>query len=110
MVKVQEAMIGVREAARILGCSESGVRRLVDNTRRKAAGADVRQPTIRFFQATKNGDIKFRPEWIGDFVTGNTLDPDDFVTPAPAASRQRQKQPSTRVLKAKHGLDPALLA
>jgi hypothetical protein len=110
MNATHEAMIGVREAARILGCSETGIRRLVNNSRRKAAGSDVRQPTIRFFQASKNGDIKFLPRWIGDFIAGNTIDPDDYVTPAPAARHMKSRRSSAHVLEAKHGLDPALLA
>jgi hypothetical protein len=49
-------MLTLREAAEQLGYTETGLRKIVD---RKG---------IKYFQAKKWGTIKFKPEWLDEFV------------------------------------------
>jgi hypothetical protein len=64
-----EPLLTLEEAAALLGYTPSGLRKIVNRTREGRQGA-----TIRFFQVGK-GPIKFRPEWIDDFVAANSFMP-----------------------------------
>jgi excisionase family DNA binding protein len=55
--------LGIEEAASRLGCSVSGLRKIVD---RKA---------IMYFQAVKGSPILFRQEWLDEYVERNTSTP-----------------------------------
>jgi hypothetical protein len=68
-------LLGIREAAEVLGYTEKGLRKIVDRSRAKAQGARTRGPTIRFFQTSKGAPVKFRPEWIEEFIDDYTIDP-----------------------------------
>jgi hypothetical protein len=68
-------LISLEEAARMLGYTAKGFRKIVDRSRAKAAGHRTHGPTIRFFQATKGASIKFKVEWIEAFVSEHTIDP-----------------------------------
>jgi len=81
-------MIGIDRAARLLGLSVSGVRKLVDRSRKTAKGESVRGPVIRFHQARPGGPILFRPEWIDDYVDGHTVDTPPTHTPPTSRTRK----------------------
>ncbi len=49
-------MLDLKEAAVLLGMSESGLRKL------------VRRNKIKYYQAGKGRSIKFRKEWIDDHI------------------------------------------
>jgi excisionase family DNA binding protein len=49
-------MLSLKEAAAMLGCTESGLRKLVAKNE------------IRYFQHGHGGRIRFKAEWIDDFV------------------------------------------
>lgn len=53
-------MLGIREAAILLGYSISGVRKL------------VRRRAIRHFQLGPHSPIKFKVEWISEFIDAGT--------------------------------------
>lgn len=81
-------LISLREAAALLGYKVDGLREIVDRSRRRASGAAVRGPFIKFVQAGKNGAVRFRPEWIEEFIEANTVDP---TTPTEQRRRVKPK-------------------
>jgi excisionase family DNA binding protein len=56
-------MMSLGEAAKQLGCTTSGVRKL------------VAKREIKYFQHGKKGRIKFLPEWIDEYIELNTIPP-----------------------------------
>ena len=56
----RETLIGLEEAAQLLGYSVSGLRKIINRSRRKIRGEPAVGPTIRFFQAGRS-PIKFKP-------------------------------------------------
>jgi hypothetical protein len=104
---VRNAVIGLEEAAGLLGYETSGLRRIVENSRRKNRGLTVHGPTIRFLQPGKYAEIKFRQSWIDEFIDTYTVDPSrpQFVTRA-VPSKQRRLAP---VASSSHGLDASLI-
>jgi excisionase family DNA binding protein len=81
-------MLSLNEAAAVLGCSPSGLRKL------------VQRRAIRFFQLAKHSRIKFRREWLDEFIDAHSV-----VPGAPEKSVRRQK---ARPYKFKF-FDPSLL-
>ena len=81
--------VDLREAARIIGCSESGLRKL------------VKRNVIQCAQSRKHGRLRFRREWLKEF-----LEPE-----------KRQRKPGVKAMitlpkpasKLQVGFDPALL-
>jgi hypothetical protein len=69
------SLLSITEAAPLLGLTASGVRKLVDRSRRAASGERVNGPTIRFYQPTKGACIRFKREWIEEFVDRCTVEP-----------------------------------
>jgi hypothetical protein len=67
-------LLSLEEAASQLNYSPSGLRKIVNRTKRGKPG-----PQIQFFQAG-HGPIKFRQEWIDEFVLSNSLEPGQVVT------------------------------
>lgn len=67
-------MLSLQEAAEKLGYTTKGLRKIVDRSRAKANGAETRGPTITFFQTTKGAPVKFRPEWIDEFIEAHTVE------------------------------------
>ncbi len=61
----------IEEAAPLVGCSVSGLRKIVD---RKA---------IKYFQSVKGSPIMFRREWLDDYVERNTTSPPTPSRPNP---------------------------
>lgn len=95
----QGQMIDLIEAARQLGYSPKGLRKIVERSRAKANGKPTHGPTIKFFQAGPRGAIRFRPEWLDTFIDENTIDPH--------AARREPPKPRQRQTAAKigHGFD-----
>jgi|GEM_PF-2902074 len=69
-------LLSLQEAADALGYTVKGLRRIIDRSRARARGLRTRGPTIKFFQAGEHSPIKFRREWIEEFVADHTVDPD----------------------------------
>ncbi len=91
-----DEMLSLPEAAKLLGYSEKGLRNIVDRSKRALAGRRVEAPTIEFAQAGVRGAIRFRREWIDNFIAGHP--------PAPA-----KRTKTTTRSKASHGLRYDLL-
>jgi len=68
-------LLTIAEAAPLLGRSVHEVRKLVARSRRAARGETVKGATIRFCQDGKGGTIRFRPEWIEEYVDRTTVEP-----------------------------------
>ena len=81
-------LLTLQEAASILGYSVKGLRKIVDRSRAKASGARTRGPTIRFFQAVKGSPVKFRQEWLEEFIEQHTVNPSNGV-PKPRKHRSK---------------------
>lgn len=62
-----DAMLNLDEAAAVLGYKPAGLRKIVAATKAGKAG-----PTIQFAQVGK-GPIRFRRQWLDDFITGNIV-------------------------------------
>ena len=74
-------LLTLQQAADALGYSVKGLRKIVDRSRAKASGVRTRGPTIRFFQPAKGSPVKFREEWLEEFVEQHTVNPGDGVAP-----------------------------
>jgi hypothetical protein len=85
-------MLSIRDAARHLGCSTDTVRQLVNRSKARLAGHATSGPTIKFFQTGRYGSIRFRPEWLEEFIDAGTRDPDVSV------ERPRAKKPRPPVV------------
>ena len=72
---MNECLLSLREAAEYLGYSEDGMWKLVKRSRRRASGAAVGGPTIRFFQPSRGACIRFKREWLDEFIEQHTVDP-----------------------------------
>jgi hypothetical protein len=104
---IKDKMVGLQEAAEMLGYTSSGLRRIVEDSRRKSSGQNVRRPTIKFFQPGKSAEIKFRPSWLDDFVAANTIDP--MTVPQPSCAAPRKPRRFVEPALVGHGLDPTLI-
>lgn len=88
-------MVGIREAAQTLNCSESGLRKL------------IRKKAIRFSQSKKHGTIRFRPEWLEEFIEHNSPNPGKKVSIGPTSQR-RVHAPVAMDGQNNHGFDDCL--
>lgn len=86
-------LVSMKDAAEYLGYSVDGLREIVDRSRRRANGSAVRGPFIKFFQAGKCGAVRFRKEWLDDFIEENTVDPTVPLTPKEKVVRAKRKPP-----------------
>ncbi len=78
-------MLSLKEAAVLLGMSESGLRKL------------VRRGKIKYYQAGKGRNIKFRKEWIDAHIDGNSHENDvPQIAPRQLVRRRRQRSPTAR--------------
>jgi hypothetical protein len=68
-------MLDLKQAAELLGYSTSGLRKL------------VRRGDVRVFQARPHAPLKFRPEWLDEFIEARSTTPSE----APAQQRRRAK-------------------
>ncbi len=85
----QMKLLSLQEAADALGYTVKGLRKIVDRSRDKANGARTRGPTITFFQTTKGAPVKFKPEWIEEFVADHTF---SSGKPKTKTRKKREKQ------------------
>jgi len=83
-----EPLISLEDAAHLLNYSVPGLRKIVNRSRRKLAGEPVAGPTIQFFQPGPKAPIKFKSQWIDDFIQQNTCDPSQAVPPRPTPQRK----------------------
>ncbi len=74
-----------------LGYSLSGMRKLIERSKRRLQGYPVKGPTLRFFQANPGDEIKFRPEWLEDYIDACTHDPDKATLKTLVAKPKRKK-------------------
>lgn len=70
-----EGMLSLKEAADYLGYTVNGLRKLVDRARASHRGKYTEGPTIKFFQSTKKGRIRFKREWLDEFVKEHQIGP-----------------------------------
>ena len=78
-------MLKLKEAATLLGMSESGLRKL------------VRRNAIKYYQERKGGSIKFRREWIDDHIDGNSHgDGVPQIAPKQPVRRHRKRSAAAR--------------
>jgi hypothetical protein len=75
MQPASQKLLRLKDAAERIGYSETGLRHIVDRTRRKSLGDAVSGPTIKFMQAGKNSTILFKQEWLDEFIDLHTVDP-----------------------------------
>lgn len=68
-------VLNLEEAANLLGYSTRAMRTLIARSKRRAVGLPVKGPTIKFFQPGPRASIRFRREWLAEFVQQNTVDP-----------------------------------
>jgi hypothetical protein len=66
-------LLTLNQAATQLGYSTSGLRKIVNRTKEGRSG-----PQIQFFQIG-GGRIKFRQEWLDEFVLSNSIEPGQVV-------------------------------
>ena len=71
-----------------------GLRKIVDRSRAKALGGKTRGPTIRFFQTTKGAPVKFKQEWLEEFVQQHTVNPDNELPQRKQRKRLHEEQPA----------------
>jgi hypothetical protein len=64
-----ESLLNLAEAAALLGYAPSGLRKIVNRTKHGEPGA-----VIRFMQVGR-GPIRFRREWLEQFIDANTTGP-----------------------------------
>lgn len=86
------ALLSLGQAAEAIGYTVKGFRKIVDRSRAKSRGARTRGPTIKFFQTSKGAPIKFRPEWIEEFIDQHASDPDSPVVTERPAKRRKTAQ------------------
>lgn len=84
-------LLSIKEAADALGYSVKGLRKIIDRSRAQANGARTRGPTIKFFQSSPRAPIKFRPEWIEQFVNQCTIDPESGSAASRPVVRKGQR-------------------
>lgn len=82
-------LLSLEEAATALGYSVKGLRKIVDRSRARAQGTRTRGPTIKFFQTARGAPVKFRHEWIEDFIDRHTINPEQGV---PSSKDRRRKR------------------
>jgi excisionase family DNA binding protein len=86
---MSDRLLNVAEAAEYLGYSPTGLRRIVEEQR------------IQYVQNGR-GPIKFRREWLDEFISANVTGPQD-VERSPA-----QKRTAASAVEPRFGFDPKL--
>lgn len=76
-------LLSLQEAADKLGYTVKGLRKIVDRSRAKANGEETDGPTITFFQTTKGAPVKFKQEWIDQFIREHTVQQEQDVEVVP---------------------------
>jgi hypothetical protein len=78
----------MKEAAEYLGYSVDRLRKLIQRSRKRAKGSPVEGPFIKFFQIGQ-GEIRFKREWLDEFVEAHTVDPEA----TPLVAKQKRTKP-----------------
>jgi len=73
-----------------------GLRKIVERSKAKAGGARVRGPTICFFQTTKGAPVKFKTEWIEEFIDKHTVDPEKGA-PSSNGRKKKKRRPGIEI-------------
>lgn len=89
-----DGLIGFEEAARILGMGERNLRKIIQRSRERIEGRWTSGPIIRFFQFQPKAAIKFRREWLEDFICEYTHDPNSPSLLPPEPPQRKQTQPA----------------
>lgn len=95
-----EGYLNLQQAAEYLGYSPSGLRKLVDRSRKLMQHGG--EPELRFAQGRKRGKVLFRREWLDDFAR-------EVVEVRVAPVTKRRKAPKIPTNSTSHGLDWSLL-
>ena len=90
-----EPLISFEEAARILGLGERSLRKIIQRSRERIEGRWTSGPTIRFFQVHPKAAIKFRPEWLDEFICQHTHDPSSASRRIPEVFRRKTNEQTT---------------
>lgn len=85
-----DAMIDLATAAELVGYKPAGLRKIVAAVKAGKSG-----PTIRFAQVGK-GPIRFRREWLEDFINGNVVS---------RPEKLRAKTTAKPMIEPQHGFD-----
>jgi hypothetical protein len=113
IVPSDEPLLSVKQGATRLGYSPSGMRKLIERSKTRLQGYPVKGPTIRFFQPSPGDEIKFRMEWLQDFIDACTHDPDTtpLKTLVAKPKRNKDRRPGS-IMRAmsSSGFNPELLA
>jgi excisionase family DNA binding protein len=86
-------LISLSEAAELLGYSVSGLRKL------------VRRREIQYFQAGPHSPLKFRREWLDEFISAGSVAPGESGEPSPPKKRSKPQ----RAIEPRSGFDSRLL-
>ena len=78
------ALLSLAQAAEYLGASESGLRKIVERSRKLLANG--KPPLITWCQHGKWGRIHFREVWLDDYIDDGIPEPSEAV---PIAKRPR---------------------
>jgi hypothetical protein len=77
-------LLSLGQAAEYLGISTSGLRKIVERSRKLLANG--KPPLITWCQHGKWGRIRFREVWLDDYIDGGIPEPSEAV---PIAKRPR---------------------
>lgn len=87
---MSEGILNIKEAARWMGLSVRSLRRNVDRSKRP--GGPVDGLTIKYVQIGDRGPIRFKPEWLAQFVNDHAVPP----WPSPWCTKPRRERPAWR--------------
>src|SRR5690242_5289734 len=84
-------LLSLKEAAELLGYKgDHALRQIVERSRAKARGATTKGPTIKFVQPSKKSPIRFKREWLMEFIDEHTIDPSRAVVAAQKPERKKE--------------------
>lgn len=99
-----DGMMSLKDAAEYLGYpGDDALRQIVDRSKAKARGVATKGATIKFFQPSKGSPIRFKREWLDDFIAEHAVEPADRQH-VPNRKREAAQTP----VNWSHGLDPSL--
>jgi hypothetical protein len=80
---MSNGMLNTEQAAHYLGVSMRSLQRIVARSKRRAAGLPVDGPVITYAQLGDHGAIRFKPEWLEEFIRRSTVIPQakPLITP-----------------------------
>jgi len=71
-------MLNLSEAAAYLGMSPSGLRKILNRGQ------------IKYFQHGKHGRIKFKQEWLDDYIEAHAVSPVRPLVTSPVSKKRRR--------------------